>query len=158
MQEQTDAGVIRFKATLIRQPDSSATFIMIPFDVQKEWGMRSRVPVKGTINGHSFRSSIAPYGGVHYLGINRDLREAAGVKAGEVVQIELEIDQEPRAVVLPSDLQSAMDTTPAAKIRWQKISFTQQREYVEMLEDAKKPDTRAKRVANIIDKLQGKIK
>lgn len=158
MEDLSAAGVIRFQATLTRQPDSSATFIMIPFDVHEKWGVRARVPVKGTINNHPFRGSIVPYGGIHYLGVNRDLRDAASVKAGDVIQVELEVDNEPRTVVLPPDLQSALDTNPPAKIRWQKLSFTHQREYIQALDEAKKPETRAKRVANTIDKLQGKGK
>lgn len=148
--------VMQFKATLTREPGSSATFVMIPYDIQEIWGTRARVPVKGTINGHSFRSSIAPYGGVHYLGINRNLREAAGVKAGDVVDIELERDLEPRVLEVPADLQSALDTNPAARIRWQKLTFTHQREYVEAIEEAKKTETRARRIQSTIDALTGK--
>jgi hypothetical protein len=150
--------VIQFKATLTREPDSSATFVMIPYDILEVWGTRSRVPVKGTINGHTFRSTIAPYGGVHYLGINRNLREAAGVKAGDIVDIELEKDLEPRVLEVPPDFQSALDTNPAARIRWQKLSFTHQREYVESIEDAKKPETRIRRIQAAIDAITGKHK
>jgi len=150
--------VMQFKATLTREPDSSATFVMIPYDILEVWGTRSRVPVKGTINGHAFRSTIAPYGGVHYLGINRNLREAAGVKAGDIVDIELEKDLEPRVLEVPPDFQSALDTNPAARIRWQKLSFTHQREYVESIEEAKKPETRARRIQSAIDAITGKHK
>lgn len=145
-----------FSATLTREPDSSATFIAIPFNILEVWGSRARVAVKGTINGHTIRSSITPYGGVHYLGINRNLRDAIGVKAGEIVQVELEQDLEPRVVDVPPDFQSALDEHPAARIRWQKLSFTHQREYIEAIEDAKKPETRVKRISTTIDQLLGK--
>ncbi len=156
MAGETKMDVLVFSATLTREPDSSATFIAIPFNILEVWGTRARVAVKGTINGHTIRSSIAPYGGIHYLGINRNIRDAIGVKAGEIVQMELQQDLEPRVVEIPSDFQSALDTHPAARIRWQKLSFTHQREYVEAIEDSKKPETRTKRISTTIDQLLGK--
>lgn len=149
---------IRFSATLTREPDSAATFIAIPFDVLSTWGTRARVPVKGTINGVSFRGSLAPYGGIHYLGIKRDLREKLGIKAGEVVDVEIMVDTEPRVVVPPPDFQAALDANPAARVRWMKLSYSHQVEYVEAVEDAKKPETRSKRIGDSIDRLLGKRK
>jgi len=148
--------ILSFTATLTREPDSSATFIAIPFNILDVWGTRARVPVKGTINGQSFKSSITPYGGVHYLGINRNLRESLGIKAGEIVQVEMQRDLEPRVVEVPPDLQTALDSNTAARIRWQKLSFSHQREHVQAIEEAKKPETRAKRISTTLDMLLGK--
>jgi uncharacterized protein YdeI (YjbR/CyaY-like superfamily) len=80
------------------------------------------------------------------------------VKAGDIVDIELEKDLEPRVLEVPPDFQSALDTNPAARIRWQKLSFTHQREYVESIEDAKKPETRIRRIQAAIDAITGKHK
>jgi hypothetical protein len=148
--------VLSFTATLTREPDSSATFIAIPFNILDVWGSHARVAVKGTVNGQAFRSSITPYGGVHYLGINRNFREALGIKAGEVVQVEMMRDLEPRVIEIPPDLQSALDSNPAARVRWQKLSFSHQKEHVQAIEDAKKPETRAKRISTALDMLLGK--
>jgi hypothetical protein len=156
--EKNENGLIRFSATLTREPDSSATFIGIPFNALSVWGTRARVAVKGTINGRSFRGSITPYGGVHYLGINRDLREMIGVKAGEIVEVELEVDNDPRIISPPPDFQAALDEQPAAKIKWSKLSYSHQREHVEAIESAKKPETRAIRIADSIERLLGKRK
>ncbi len=145
-----------FSATLTREPDSSATFIAIPFNVMNYWGSRARVPVKGTINGTPFRGSIVPYGGVHYLGIKRDLRDAVGVKAGDVVDMVLDFDAEPRIAEPPADLLSALEAQPAAKIRWKKLSYSHQREHIEAIEEAVKPETRIKRIEQVIDRLLGK--
>ncbi len=149
---------LAFSATLTRAPDSSATFIAVPDNIQTVWGTRARVAVKGTINGKPFRGSITPYGGVHYLGIKRNLREALGIKAGEVVDVIMEVDTDPRIVELPDDFQAALDATPAARIKWEKLSYTHQREHVEAIEMAKKDETRVKRIEEAIAMLVGKRK
>lgn len=149
---------IQFSATLTRAPDSSATFIAIPFDVVTVWGTRAMVPVKGTINGKPFRGSITPYGGVHYLGIKRNLRESLGILAGEIVEVEMMVDDGPRIIIPPDDFRAALDANPAARIKWMKLSYSHQREHVEAIEEAKKPETRSKRIADSIDRLLGKRK
>ena len=146
----------QFSATLTREPDSSATFVSIPFNVMDVWGSRSRIPVKGTVNGVAFRGSIVPYGGVHYLGIKRDLREQAGVKAGDIVSIVIEVDTEPRVAEPPADLLAALEADPAAKIRWKRLSFSHQREHIQAIEEAVKPETRIKRIEQTITRLLGK--
>src|SRR5205823_12629030 len=82
----------RFEATL-EEPHR----VEVPFDVRAVFG-RARAPVRGTINGHPFRTTVAVYGGRHYLGFRREIREAAGIVAGQAVTIELELDDEPRVV------------------------------------------------------------
>jgi hypothetical protein len=89
----------RFRAVLEKDEHSEATGIFIPFDVQKTFGTRARVPVRGTINGFPFRTSISPMGGgVHIMPVNKALREGARAKAGETVSIVMERDEEPRVV------------------------------------------------------------
>lgn len=149
---------LRFTATLTRAPDSSATFLSVPVDIHTVWATHARVPVKGTLNGFSFRGSIMPYGGVHYLGIKRDLREAIGIKAGDSVEVVLMVDDDPRVVELPEDFKQALDENPAARIRWMKLSYSHQREHVEAIESAAKPETRMKRISDSILRLQGKKK
>jgi hypothetical protein len=156
--EKQQGEPIRFSATLTREPDSAATFIAIPFDVLSTWGTRARVPVKGTINGAAFRGSLAPYGGIHYLGIKRDLREKIGIKAGEVVDVEIMVDTDPRVVILPADFQAALDGNPAARVRWMKLSYSHQTEYVDAIEAAKTSETRSRRIGDSIDRLLGKRK
>jgi len=155
---ETSKEPMVFSATLTREPNSSATFITIPFNVMNYWGSRARVPVKGTINGTPFRGSIVPYGGVHYLGIKRDLRDAVGVKAGDMVEIVLDYDAEPRIIEPPADLLTALEAQPAVKIRWNKLSYSHQREHTEAIEEAVKPETRIKRIEQTIDRLLGKQK
>jgi hypothetical protein len=150
--------VLSFSATLTRAPDSSATFISVPYNLLSTWGTKDRVPVKGTINGKSFRGSLAPYGGVHYLGIKRDLRESLEIKAGDIIEVELQVDTDPRVITPPEDFLAALDSNPAARIKWNKLSYTHQREHVEAIENASKPETRTRRIIESIERLAGKRK
>lgn len=151
--EESHEQPIRFKATLTREPDSSATFITIPFNVFEVFGTRTRVPVIGTVNGYPYKSSINPYGGVHYLGINRVIREGAGLKAGDVVEVEMSMDTGPRFITPPDDLASLLEANIIARKNWKKLSYSHQKQYVDAIEEAKKPETRASRIKNTINQL-----
>jgi hypothetical protein len=149
----TDVPNLLFQAILETEPGSAATFIRIPFDVPQVFGTRGRVPVRGTLNGAPFRSSLSPYGRIHYLGINRTLREQAGVQAGDLVEIALEKDDEPRQVSLPPDFAQALRENPAAQAAWDRLSYSHQREHVQAVEEAKKPETRMRRIEKAIAQL-----
>jgi bifunctional DNA-binding transcriptional regulator/antitoxin component of YhaV-PrlF toxin-antitoxin module len=153
MTEDKDQEVILFKATLTREPDSSATFLTIPFNVFEVFGTHSRVPVIGTLNGYPYKSSITPYGGVHYLGINRKLRDEAGLKAGDIVDVEMSIDTGPRFIIPPADLESVLANNIQARKNWKKLSYSHQKKYVDSILDAKKPETRSSRVEKTIEAL-----
>jgi bifunctional DNA-binding transcriptional regulator/antitoxin component of YhaV-PrlF toxin-antitoxin module len=153
MAEISNPQPIRFKATLTREPDSSATFLAIPFNVFEVFGSRARVPVIGTINGFPYKSTISPYGGVHYLGVNRQLREGAGLKAGDIVEIEMAVDTGPRFIVPPEDLSAALEVNIQARKNWKKLSYSHQKQYVDALEEAKKPETRVSRIQKTIQDL-----
>src|SRR3954462_11240677 len=101
----------RFEATL--ETHGTGTLVEVPLDIRAVFG-QARPPVKATVNGHTFRSTIAVYGGKYYLGFNRGVREAAGVEAGDVLTIDLERDDEERTVKLPGDLAAALDAPARA--------------------------------------------
>ena len=119
----------------------------------KLFGTRGRVPVRGTLNGAPFRSTLAPYGGAHYLPVNRVLREQAKAVAGDEVAVVLERDTEPRVIEAPADFARAMKTSPAAAAAWEALSYTHRREYVEAIAEAKKPETRDRRIRGAIAEL-----
>lgn len=146
----------RFRAELIKDDNSTATAIDIPFDVQKVFGARGRVPVRGTINGFPYRSSIFPMGGRHFLVVNKQLREGAKVSAGETVSVVMERDDEPRTVEAPADFARALKSSKAAREAWDKSSYTHRKEYVQAIEAAKKPETRARRIEKAIAELSAK--
>jgi hypothetical protein len=143
----------QFQAVLETDLDSSATFIVIPFDVQQVYGTRGRIPVAGTINGYPFRTTLSPYGGKHYLGINKTTRDSANVRAGELVEIVLDYDSEPRTVILPDDFAQVLMANETALSTWNKLSYTKQKDIVRSIEDARKPETRQSRIERTIDKL-----
>jgi hypothetical protein len=144
----------RFRAILETDDESAFTYIKIPFDVKTVFG-KARLPVRVTVNGYGYRSTLAPYGGVHYLGVNQTVRQGAQVKAGDRVIVTLEADEAPRTIKPPTDLARALRTSPAAQARWKQLSFTHQKEYVAAIEDAKKPETRLRRIEKTIEQLAG---
>ncbi len=142
----------RFQAVVQTDDESAFTMIKIPFDAKEIFG-KGRAPVRVTLNGYAYRSTLAPYGGVYYLPINKTVREGAQVKAGDTVTVVLELDEAPRTVKPPSDLARALKASPAAQARWKQLSFTHQKEYVNAIEEAKRPETRARRIEKALSQL-----
>jgi hypothetical protein len=142
-----------FDALLHRDDNSSGTYVTIPLDVRAAFG-RARPAVRVTVNGHTWRSTISVYGGVSMLGINRANREAARIAAGEVVSVVLESDDEPRTVDVPADLAAALDAAPDARTSFDAMPYTHRLEYVRWLDEAKRPETRTRRLAAAIDRIR----
>jgi hypothetical protein len=136
-----------FTATIVR--DGSACFIPLTFDPKAAFG-GIRVPVKVTLNGYTFRSTIAAMGGPPCIPLRRSNREAAKLQGHETLDVRLELDAEPRIVTPPADLRKALKSKAGLLEKWASLSFSHQREHVEAIEDAKKPATRARRIENAI--------
>jgi hypothetical protein len=134
-----------FSAELERAGKTSAR-LRVPLDLKELYG-RARPPLRVTIRGHTWRTTPGVYGGVAWIGLNKDVRTAAGVDAGDRVRVTMELDTELRTVDVPDDLRSALAQDPAAKVAFDRLSFTHRREYVEWVEEAKRPETRARRIA-----------
>ncbi|HYP29712.1 MAG TPA: YdeI/OmpD-associated family protein [Blastocatellia bacterium] len=144
----------RFEVMLEKDEKSTVTSIIIPLDVHKEFGTRARVPVRGTINGFPFRSSIFPMaGGRHYMVVNKPTREGAKVKGGDIIKVVMERDEEAREITPPEDLARAMKGNKAARAAWDKLSHTNRKEYAYAVESAKKPETRARRIEKVMAEL-----
>ena len=122
--------------------DASAYFTL-PFDTRDVWG-KAKVPVKVTINGYTWRSTVRNRGGQQYIVVNADARRNAGVRAGDVVTITLEPDSEKREIEIPSPLQRALGTKLVQKLN--SLSFTHKKEFIVWYSQAKKEDTRARRL------------
>jgi hypothetical protein len=137
--------VKRFRA-LVERGEGSVCAVSIDFDVEQAFGRRGRVPVRGTLNGAPFRGSLFPMGGCHFMVVNRHLREAAGVSGGETVPVVMERDDEPRVIEPPADFARALKSNEEARATWDKLSYTHRREHVEHIEEAKKPETRQRRI------------
>ena len=143
----------RYRTTIVR--DGSACFIPVPFDPKAVFG-KVRAPVVVRLGGHSYRSTIAAMGGTVCVPLRRSNREAAGLEGGETITVELELDTGVREVAPPRDLVAALRAAPPAWDRWRELSFTHQREHVEAIEGAKRPETRARRIANAVATLRGR--
>ena len=99
---------LRFKVKLEGMDGSSVAGLVPPFDVVETFGTRARVPVRGTINGFPFRSSLAPMGGRHIMAVNKTMREGANAGAGDVVDVVMERDEEERTVEAPPELEKEL--------------------------------------------------
>jgi Bacteriocin-protection, YdeI or OmpD-Associated/Domain of unknown function (DUF1905) len=139
--------------TVIQVEGKTATYFEVPLDVRAVFG-RARPPVRVTIAGHTYRSTIAQYGGSYMLPLNRANRAAAGVAAGDAVTVELELDDEPRTVEVPDDVRAALAGDEEAAAAFERLSYTHQREYVEWITEAKREETRARRLAKTLDRLR----
>src|SRR5215469_7788755 len=134
--------------------DASAAFTL-PFDTREVWG-KAKVPVKLTINGYTWRSTVGNRGGIQYIVVNAEARRKAGVKAGGFVTIAIEPDTEKREIHVPIPLQRALGTKLTQKLN--ALSFTHKKEFVVWYSEAKKEDTRARRVEKMKQMLSaGKV-
>jgi hypothetical protein len=142
---------LKFKTRLVGQEGSSVAAVNAPFDVKEVFGTIARVPVRGTINGFPFRSSLMPMGGCHYMAVNRTMREGASCKAGDTVSVVMERDTAPRVVKVPATLKKALARSKTAQANWKKYSFSNQKEMALAITAAKQEETRARRLARIMD-------
>ena len=138
-------AVRTFKTKLLQAEDSAACGIELPFDPKEAFG-KVRAPVKATINGHTFRTTTCHMGGMFLIPVNKANREAAGIAASDVITVRLETDAEPRVIKPPADLLRELRKNKSLHTAWEKLSFTHQKEHVQAIEQAKKPETRVRRI------------
>ena len=131
----------------------SATGIAVPQEVIDGFNAGKKVAVVVTINGHTYRSSVGPYRGANMLPVSAEHRTAAGIEAGETVTVTLELDTEPRTVEVPDDLAAALGADAAARAAFDALSVSNQRAHVLSVTGAKAADTRARRVAKVVEQL-----
>ncbi len=144
---------MRFRAT-VELGGKTATGIRVPAEVVARLGPSKRPAVRVTINGHTYRSTVAPLGGVHMLPVSAEIRERAGVAAGDEVEVDIELDTEPREVTVPPDFAAALDRDADAKRSFDGLSYSNKRRYVLSIEEAKTEETRRRRIAKAIDTLR----
>jgi hypothetical protein len=144
-----------YTTTIIR--DGVMCAIPVPFDPKPVFG-KVRAPVTVTLNGYTFRSTIAAMGGPMFIPLRRSHREAAGVEGAETLTVTLALDTAPRTVAAPADLARALKAAPGAPEAWKALSYTHQREHVEAIEGAKKPETRTRRIAAALAMVRAKAR
>lgn len=147
--------MIKFNAELRPDQTGTGTFILVPREVKEKLGLKGRPKVQAVIAGHAYRGSLMPMGdGTFCIGVLKSIQQAAGVKRGDTVAVELEVDIVPRVVETPSDLANLLARDPKAAAAWDKLSFTNKKEMALSLEQAKKPETRERRLAAALKKLR----
>jgi hypothetical protein len=129
------------------------TGIEVPAEVLAALGAGKRPPVVVNVNGYVYRSTVAPMGAKYLLPFSADRREESGIRGGDAIDVELTLDTAPRTVEIPDDLQSALSSSTTAAAVWDKLSYTHRKEHVRSVLEAKKADTRTRRIAAVIAKL-----
>jgi hypothetical protein len=126
--------------------------------VVESFGPSKRPAVRVTINGHTYRSSVASLGGEFMLPVSSEVRQSAGVSAGDEVDVDIELDSEPREVIVPPDFAEALDADVDARRFFEGLSYSNKRRFVLSIEDAKTPETRQRRIAKAVSTLrEGRI-
>jgi hypothetical protein len=148
----TISRVESFKVILGGEEGARPT-VELPFDGKERFG-KARPPVRGTVNGTDFRTTVAVYGGVYLIGFNKELRERAGIAIGDEVKVRLELDDEPRTVEVPPALEEALEQDAEAKAAYEGLSYTHRREYAQWIAEAKRDQTRERRVAKAVEMLR----
>jgi hypothetical protein len=146
-------GMIRFTAQL--QPRGPAAAVVLDdAQVAAVGEGAKRFPVVATINGYTWRTSVARMGGEFLLGLNRDVRQSAGVDTGDEVDVTIELDTAPRDVEVPEALAAALATDPQAKAAFEGMAFTHRKEYARWVAEAKREETRQRRAQQAIEMIR----
>ena len=153
--DRTEEGqtVVRFTTTLTTG-GGNATGIEVPEDVMAQLTPARKTAVVVTLNGYEYRSSVGWYRGAFMLPVSAEHRGGAGISAGDEVEVTLEVDDAPRIVVVPGDLQAALDAEPEASAAWQKLSYSSQNAHALSITGAKTDETRGRRITAVLEKLR----
>lgn len=143
---------MKFRTT-IKGAGKTATGIEVPEKVVSALGSSRRPPVRVTINGYTYRSTVAVMGGVFMVSVSADTREKAGVAAGDKVEVDIALDTEPRTVAVPKDLAAALTRASKAKREFDGLSYSHKRRHVMAIEQAKTHETRQRRIAKTVQLL-----
>ena len=129
----------------------TATGLPVPDEVVESLGAGKRVPVVITIGEHSYRTTVTPMGGQFFVPLAAEHRNAAGVAAGQEVEVGIEVDDQPREIDVPEDLAGALGT---AREEFDRLAYTHRKEWVRWVEEAKRPETRATRIAKTVEAIR----
>jgi Bacteriocin-protection, YdeI or OmpD-Associated/Domain of unknown function (DUF1905) len=141
-----------FSAEVLSGGQGGGHAVVVPKEVAAQFSSK-RPAVLALINGVEYRSRLAVYGGRSYLGLRKDLLRRLEVGVGDVIQVELVEDHQERVVVEPPELTAALAEHPAAKAAYERLPYSHRTEYARWIDEAKKPETRADRIAKTIKRL-----
>lgn len=144
-----------FTTTIFQAEGKNATGIRVPQAVVESLGKGKRPPVKVTLAGYTYRSTVAVYGDAYLLPLAQEHRNASGVQAGDTLEITLELDTEPRTAELPDDLAAALDAQPGARETFDRLAPSRRNEHIRQVATAKAQETRERRIAKIVAAVSG---
>jgi hypothetical protein len=144
---------VQFRATL-ETNGRTATGIEVPSSVVEALRAGKRPPVRVTLREHTYRTTVARMGGRFLVPVSAEVRTAAGVAAGDELDVGIELDDAPRTVEVPPDLAAALAASPRAARAWEALAYSHRKEWVRSVEEAKKPETRERRVRAAIAALE----
>ncbi len=144
---------MKFTTTLMQGESKNVTGIVVPEEIVASLGGGKRAPVKVTINGYTFRNTVAVMGGKFMVGVAAEHREKANVKGGDRIVVELQLDTSPREVAVPADFATALKKAKVLQV-FETLAYTYRKEHVRSIEDAKTPETRQRRIEKAVQKLQ----
>ncbi|HEV2640429.1 MAG TPA: YdeI/OmpD-associated family protein [Actinocrinis sp.] len=137
----------------------TATGVVIPEDIVEALGGGQRPKVQVTIGDYTYRNSVAPMNGGHMLSLSSEVRQATGVKAGDTIELDLQLDTAPREIGVPDDLAAALAESPQAKAFFGQLSYSNQRVHTESVTGAKTAETRQRRIQKAVALLaEGKVR
>ena len=139
--------------TTVELGGKTATGIEVPADVVAGLGSHKRPPVRVTINGYTYRTTVGAMGGRYLVPVSAEIRAGAGVAAGDEVDVEIVLDDAPREVAVPDDLAAALDAA-GLRQRFDALAYTHRKEHVRAVEEAKAAATRERRIAKAVEKLK----
>jgi uncharacterized protein with NAD-binding domain and iron-sulfur cluster len=145
---------LKFTVKLDGKEGGSVAGLTPPFDIMETFGTRARVPVRGTINGFPFRSSLMPMGGCHMMAVNKTMRDGAKAKAGDTVEVVMERDDAERTVDAPNELKKELAKNKTAAARWETLAYTHKKEMANSITGAKQEETRQRRLAKVMHVLR----
>lgn len=159
MASETENPVYTFEGVLKPVENTSAMMIDFPFDVQECFGTKGQVKMLATYDGIPYRGSLAKMGhACHFLVVRTDILKQLGKKAGDTVYVSVQKDLEERIVELPPELAALFEVNPEAKGVYDRLSYTHRKEYVQWINEAKRPETRQNRLLKTIEMLLNKKK
>ena len=144
---------VTFRTELLKDDTLDATGIEVPPEAVASLGGSKRPAVTVTVDGYSYRSTVAPYGGRYLIPFAKEHRERSGIVPGRVVEVTLELDTAPRTVEVPAELAAALDARSGARAAFDRLSYTTRKEHARQVESAKAPETRQRRIDRILESL-----
>lgn len=145
----------RFEAVLQPDPTGTGTFIRVPRELNAKLGLQGRPKVRALLAGHPYRGSLMPVGdGTFALGVLKAIQESARVTRGDRITVELELDTAPRVIQPPPEIARVLARDRKAAAAWDTMSYTNKRELASGITEAKRPETRERRVAMAIARLR----